>query len=288
MALLGKETTRLRTMFHYTFPLSRPSLQQILMVATKTKDTYIENQEQREIILRERTNLGTYYVKAMPRYAVGTGLLGDNYKLTTFAKVAQKHDPLLEQESTQWLMHYHLSAPKGPGPAFWNYLVVTRFRIGDEFTTEDITIQIADFYKNSEGKDLADKSARSTATIFLGTYTKSDGLSNLNLLADLGDNHFRVNDNYNQPPVWAVAYGLLDFWQKQFPNHATINLNDLYGDKGLTNLFMISRGRLNTILEELQQDGMLELYRTAPPYQIVLLLSEKQRILEKLYGTKPC
>jgi len=287
MTLLARDTPRLKTVFHETFSLSRPSLQQVLFVAAKTKDTYVENQEQRESILRDGTTLGTNYIKAMPRYAVGTGLLGANYRMTSFAKFAQKHDPLLEQVGTQWLMHYHLSAPQGPGPAFWHDLVVTRFRIGDEFTTDDIAIQIAHLYNSIEGKDLADKSARSTATIFLGTYIKSDGLGNLNLLISLGDNRFRVNDNYNSPPVWAVAYGLLDFWQKQFLNQATINLNDLYGEKGLTNLFMISRGRLNTILEELQQEGMLELYRTAPPYQVLLLSGEKQQLLEKLYGTKP-
>jgi hypothetical protein len=238
-------------------------------------------------LIRELTTLGTIYVEAMPRYCFGSGLLNKQYDLTEFGNYVIQHDPMLEQESTQWLMHYHLSAPQGPGPAFWHELVVTRFRIGDEFTTEDIAIQIAHLYNSIEGKDLADKSARSTATVFLGTYIKSDGLGNLNLLASLRNNRFRVNENYNTPPIWAIAYGLLDFWQKQFPGHATINLNDLYGDKGLTNLFMISRGRLNSILEELQQDGILELYRTAPPYQVVLLRSEKQPLLEKLYGTKP-
>ena len=123
----------------------------------------------------------------MPRYAVGTGLLSGNYRLTTFAKFVQKHDVLLEQVGTQWLMHYHLCAPQGPGPAFWHELVTSRFRGGDEFTSSDIAEQISQFFQKTGGESLAERSARSTATIFLGTYTKQDGLANLNLLQELGE-----------------------------------------------------------------------------------------------------
>jgi hypothetical protein len=277
---------RLGLTFHRTFSLIRPALTQVLQLAAGTNraEGEIEGIERR--MLRDLTNLGTIYVEAIPRYCYGSGLLNRQYALTAFGKFAHQHDSLLEQEGTQWLIHYHLSAPQGPGPAFWHELVNTRFRIGDEFTTDDIAAQVSSFFKGNEGEDLADRSARSTATIFLGTYTKSDGLGNLKILEILGENHFRVNDSFSQPPVWAIAYGLLDFWQTQFPNHTTINLNDLYGEEGLTNLFMISRGRLNTVLEEMQQEGILELYRIAPPYQVVLLRRQMQPILEKLYGIK--
>jgi len=79
----------------------------------------------------------------MPRYAIGAGLLDNNYEITLFGKFAHKHDPILEQAGTQWLMHYHLSAPQGPGPAFWHELVMSRFRGGCEFTTDEIATQIA-------------------------------------------------------------------------------------------------------------------------------------------------
>ena len=92
MTLLARDTPRLKTVFHETFSLSRPSLQQVLLVVAKEKDSYSEKQEKLESILRDKTNLGTNYIKAMPRYGVGTGLLGANNRITTFAKFTQKHE----------------------------------------------------------------------------------------------------------------------------------------------------------------------------------------------------
>jgi hypothetical protein len=284
MTLLARDTPRLKTVFHETFSLSRSSLQQVLFVAAKTRDTYMESQEHRENILRDKTNLGTRYVKAMPRYAVGTGLLGANYRLTTFAKFVQKHDSLLDQVGTQWLMHYHLSAPQGPGPAFWHDLVITRFRGGDEFTASEIAEQISQFFQKTEGEPLAERSARSTATIFLGTYTKQDGLSNLNILQGIGEDRYRVNDDLDPPPVWAVAYAILNFWEALLQGRKTINLDELTDENSVANLFMIGAGKIAAILQKMQAEGFVDLFRVSPPYQVVLLRQDTKAILERLYA----
>jgi hypothetical protein len=47
---------------------------------------------------------------------------------------------------------------------------------------------------------------------------------------------------------------------------------------------MISKGQFNTMLEEMQREGLLELFRIAPPYQVVLLSHDELSILERLYG----
>src|SRR5687768_3214211 len=98
---------RLGVSFHETFSLSRPALEQILealsniLVTAKSRDAY----------LRETTTLGTRQVKAYPRYAFGAGLVDARNQLTPFGQQSLKSDPLLEQISTQWLMHYYLGAP---------------------------------------------------------------------------------------------------------------------------------------------------------------------------------
>lgn len=287
ISILNKEKEtyiiqRLGTVFHETIQLKRSSLIQVMNIVSNS-DLVLDATSTR-ILIREGSNLGTNYVKAIPRYGFGFGLLSENYLLSSFGDFALKYDPLLVQECTQWIMHYHMSTHQGPGPAFWHNLVITRFRTGDEFESSEVKSQIAREYEDTEQKPLADRSAQSTATIFLGTYTSvEDGLGNLGILELVGDNRYRVLDPI-PPPKWAVAYALVDLWTSRYENSVTINLRDLYGDDGLTNIFMIGRGRLNQILEELQEEGLLQLHRIAPPYQLVLLYKEKEPILRKLYG----
>ena len=270
---------RLGVTFHRTFSLIRPSVTKIIQLAQEMGDKQPLDRK----TIRQRTDLGTIYVEAMPRYGFGTGLLDRENHLTILGSVVCHYDPLLENVATQWLMHYHLSAPHGPGAAFWNDLVVHRFLIGEEFSHAQIAAQIYDFVASIREKPPREEDAETSATIFLGTYTKADGLSSLGILEEIRTKNFRVLDP-DPPPTWVVAYALLDFWKAQFSNLITINLSDLYGEKGITSLFMISKGRLNAMLEEMQREGMLELYRIAPPYQVVLLRREEQPILEKLYG----
>jgi hypothetical protein len=272
-------TYRLGVTFHRTFSLSRPSIAKIVQLAKVLGDKTPIGRK----TIRQMTNLGSVYVEAMPRYAYGAGLLDRGNHLTKFGSFACDYDPLLENIVTQWLIHYHLSAPDGPGPAYWHDLVIHRFLPGDEFTHEQISAQIQQFVSSVREMPPRDEDADSSATVFVGTYTKSDGLKSIGVLEETKPKTYRVLDP-DPPSTWVVAYALLDFWKARFPNQTTINLSDLYGENGLTSLFMLSKGRLNAMLEEMQREGMLELYRIAPPYQVVLLTTDEVPILEKLYG----
>lgn len=271
---------RLGVTFHRTFSLVRSGILQVLDLAANSS-TGKQRCLDRETI-RQLSNLGTIYVEAMPRFSFGTGLLDNRNCITDFGIYAQMHDRLLEQPSTQWLMHYFLSAPHGPGPAFWHELVVTRFRTGDEFTTDEIAAQIGEFVAITEGTQLAERSARSTATVFLGTYTKEEGLGRLGILQSIGAKRYRVQEP-DSPPTWAFAYALLDYWQAQFGDQLTVNLDSLYSERGITSLFLCGVGRLNMILRTMQSEGYVDIYRVAPPYQVVLLRQDREQALQKLY-----
>jgi len=267
---------RIGTMFHESFSLSRPAIGAVMSV--------IETEELSgglHATLRQQTHLGKNYVKAMPQYARGCGLLTLDNQPTAFGTRALNSDPLLETQTTQWLMHYFLSTPHGPGPAFWHEFVKTRFRFGDELTKSSLAEQLVDFVNSSESKKLKLNSATSTANIFVGTYTKDDGLGRLGLMEEVGDS-YRILES-DPPPVWAFAVALLDFWQFQFPNRVTINLDELYADGGLTNIFMIGEGRINRYLRTLQQEGIVDVFRVAPPYQVVLLKPDPTLALDRLY-----
>ena len=154
---------RLVTMFHETFSLSRPSIIQVLRALEESSsDICLHSKEARYAYFRENTHLGASYIKSMPEYCKGSGLLNDDFTFTPFGRMALACDPLLEHPATQWLMHYHLSAPHGPGPMFWYELVTARFRSGDIFTRAEIIEQIAASYAQAKGKPLSPRSAVST------------------------------------------------------------------------------------------------------------------------------
>lgn len=276
---------RLGVTFHRTFSLIRPAITQVLSLSiSMSKEGSDDGLESK--VIRGLTNLGKIYVQAMPRYCFGAGLLESDYSPTLFGKYAYKHDVVLGNLSTQWLMHYHFSAPRGSNPLFWHELVSTNFLGGNEFEKDDIERQIKEFYLRTEGKVLADESASRTATIFLGTYTKSDGLGELNLLQQVEGNRYRVNDDLDSPPTWAVAYAILDFWKANFPERTTINLDELTEGNGVANIFMIGAGKVANVLQKMQAEGFIDLYRVAPPYQVVLLRSDMDAVLEKIYANE--
>ena len=277
-------TDRIPTVFHESFALSRPSIAQILSSLNEPPQSIdFRSKEKRENYFRNHTQLGTNYVKSMPEYAKGAGLVTFAYILYPFGTMVRKKDPNCEQLGTQWLMHYHLSAPHGPGPTFWHEVVLSHFRSGEEFTQEEIAQAIAEIYAREKHKPLSPGSATSTANAFLETYVKSDGLGKLGLLKEVDKNCYRVAD-VDIPPTWAIAAALLDYWQVHFPTQVTVNLSSLTTDSSLASLFMISRSRLEMILGEMREAGIVELFRVSAPYQVALLDNDPQPIFQRMYS----
>jgi hypothetical protein len=284
-----KETTsgehRLGATFHRSFSMSRPAIGQVLQITHKIKGASDKRQCLDRETIRELTHLGTIYVEAMPRYGYGTGLLDNGNCLTRLGNAVLQYDRLLEKPDTLWLMHYFLSSPQGPGPINWHELVITRFRTGDEFSSDDIAVQISKSFERTEGKQLADRSARSTATVFLGTYTKDDALGSLGLLEAIPvTNRYRVLDP-EPPSAWAFGYALLHYWRSQFGDLVTINLDSLYSDNGIGSIFLCGSGRVNRMLTALQAEGFIDVYRVAPPFQVVLLRPDPEALLRKIYAS---
>jgi hypothetical protein len=87
------------------------------------------------------------------------------------------------------------------------------------------------------------------------------------------------------PSAWAFGYALLHYWRSQFGDQLTINLDELYKEDGLGAIFLCGAGRVNRLLTILQAEGFLDLFRVAPPYQVVLLRSDPQDLLHKMYST---
>lgn len=275
---------RLGATFHRSFSLVRSAVAQVLQIAQSPSESDDDEDCLTRSKVRALTHLGTIYVEAMPRYGFGTGLLDDHYCLTPLGTTVLEHDRLLEKLDTLWLMHYFLSAPDGPGPMNWYELVANWFRTANEFSSKDISADICDSFERTEGKPLAVNSADRTATAFLGTYTKDEALGRVAILEFVpATKRYRVLAP-EPPSPWAFGYALLHYWHTQFRDQVTINLDELYREGGLGSIFLCGAGRVNRLLAELQAEGIVDVYRVAPPYQVVLLQSDPQVLLQKMYA----
>lgn len=279
------DTNRLPLAFHETFSLRRGAISQVANVlAAETDAKVLGSKTKREHLIRENTHLGNNYVKSMPLYARGTGLLDSSYRLTLFGRSALNHDPSLSQPATLWLMHYHLSAPKGPGPAFWHHLVVECFRSGNQLYKSEIPGAIEAFFEGTEHRDLSEKSAKSTANIFTSSYTSTDGFASLGIL-QTDTTKLRVGYP-GAPPPWAFAYALISYWDDVYGDRLSINLDELTRLDGLASLFLMDDSSLDNTLNELQRAGIVDVFRADKPHQLLLLSHDREMVLRKLYGVQ--
>lgn len=271
---------RLGLTFSRTFSLVRPALSLVLQNAKRVREDGGKRLTNSD--LKKNTNLGSIYIESMPRYGYGVGLLDHNHLPTLFGDYALIYDSWLEQVGTQWIMHYHLGAPHGPGPSFWNMLIINRFYRSSFFTREDIFEQIGEFVWKNTNSIPAKRSIDNPTTAFLGTYTKIDGLSKLRLLEITSSGRFHVQEPI-PAPIWAVGYALLDYWQAQYPERISISLDTLH-DSEFMKLFMLGKADLEAVLLALQEAKYIEFHRSVQPYQIVLLHQDSEPLLKRLYG----
>lgn len=278
-----KSTERLGTTFHRTFSFIRPAIAQILNLAFNVSNPSGESMPLSMETIRQKTQLGTIYVEAMPRYARGAGLLDKKNRLTEFGRYITLFDRNLNKIDTLWLIHYYLSSPHGYGPAFWNDIFTSVFLTRNEFSRDDLIDIISSTHLRVAGKPLRADYTRSTAAVFLGTYLKDEGLAKLRILASAGPDRYRVLAP-EPPSPWAFGYALLDYWHAQFGERLTVNVDALSGKGRLADLFLIGASRLDAILRVLQSEGYVDVYRYAPPYQVVLLRQDPEPLLEKIYA----
>ncbi len=274
-------SNKLGTTFHRSFALNRPAINQILRLSADADPSSEKCLSQKDI--REDTTLGTQYVSSMPRYAQGAGLLTSGNCLTKLGGYVFRYDPYMDRLETQWLMHYHLSVLHGYGPLYWYEIVRSLFRAGNRLIRDDIDYAIQ---KTGEKLDvsISPRSAKQTGTAFVGTYTKSDGFEKLGIFESIeGSNAFQVYSS-SLLSYWVFAYALMDYWAVNYEGRLSVNLDELTVETGLASLFLLDNARLNQILNELQQAGIVDIYRSAQPYQLLLLNHDQNIPLEKIYG----
>jgi len=280
-ASLGDLGSRLKVAFHETFSLVGPAIAQLVKVSAEHEELGGSTRLSRDEIAR-KTSLGPNYVRAVPRWAYGTGLLDLNYHLTQFGRSVWMKDPSLANVATLWSMHYHMAAPQGPGPSFWNHLVSNKLRPGDTLETSQIALAIGNRIEEHGSQKIAQKTLTTTASVFLGTYSRSDGLGPLGLLEQVEAGKYLVKEP-EPPSLWVFAYVLADYWRANWGEVPGVNLAQVTEPGGPGALLLMGSGTVNRYLGEIQSAGLAVVQRRSPPFQLNRNWSSPSQFLERLY-----
>lgn len=272
-------STRIGLSFHETFPLNRSAMLQLIEVAGQN-DGRISRSS-----LRKHTSLGTNYIKAMPRYGVGCGIFSGS-ELTPFGQVLLQHDPTLASDTTQWLMHYHMSAPHGPGPCYWHHLVTHFLRAGNRLSSTDVASEIIRTIRNDTGSEPNPRTVGAAATVFLRSYAKPEGFCQLRLIQEVERGLYLVTDP-SPVPVWVFGFALVDYWEHRWGDRITVDLAALFEPGGLSSIFFLGSEAVDELLGTLQREKLIDVYRVAPPYQVVRQWGQdaRQMCLDRAYAS---
>ncbi len=289
----------LGTAFHQTFKLERPRLIEVLRYVQSTpnpSDTSSGFVEE----LGKHTSLGSNMCKSFPQYGIGSGLLerdtiaGRQWSsLTPFGEAAMTHDPAFQAVPTQWLMHHHLSGENGPGPLFWHIFFSGHFKPSIRFSKDFAEDAVKEAGAREGKSEISSKTIGSTVTAFLGSYLPGGGLDRLGLIHRVVDDEKRFEGAFFPEPLPCAAFGyvLVDHWSRVWGDKVTVNLDALLVPQGLATILMLTHQTVETYLTQLRRDGLIDLFRVAPPYQVVRAWSDpieaKTRLLARMYGVEP-
>jgi hypothetical protein len=217
-------------------------------------------------------------VPAALGYSKAVGFVDANGKLTSLAKTVLAADPLLANRKTLWLMHAGLCGISQLAPAFWAELW-KMVGIGSRIARSSIEECVITSYRTGL---INPDSAKVSTTAFLSTYFNVDSLADLGLiLKESGE----VSGSMPASPVdiTVFAYAVAARWQALHPDQLTAGLDRFLEDSHLLDIFRLSRDGAVNLLEAAANRGDLELYRHAPPYQIVRRWTDLDDLARRIY-----
>ncbi len=236
------DTRKLGFTFHRSFKLQRAPISIIIKLLED------KNKPLSKKYLVEEYNLGTIYAEAYPRYAIATGLIHPIYKkLSLFGTFTVKNDPLLNNQVTQWLMHYHISNSKGSGPLFWGYLVRELFIPKMVFSTNLLKKHLLNLNLTLTNKNINERVINTTGSVFVNSYISNEGLGSLGILSKINDEI--IVNNVSLQSELVFGYAICDYF---FNNSifSTINFETIANSE-LKKIFLLSDNSINKLLENL-------------------------------------
>ena len=272
--------------FHGTFALKKEDILRMIKVAEEEKGADDNKQN-----LMSRTGLGNEKVLRIKAWSIRSGLVDrETGKLTPQGAIARKHDPYLQSPITDWLMHFHLSfSDKGletppPDPADWGgwtWFVYSFLPQRKNFTRSTLDNAANQIYETDKKKA---KSISDDLLKILKAYTdKNDALAQINFLKSSAKDQY-IAGEVTLPPDELIAYFLAMICERDFKDLSQINSDRiLHHPYGLSPILGISSDQVQDILDRLSGKGIIEQYKTVPPFQTIPRWNAPLDLLEKAY-----
>lgn len=274
-----REIRRIGLAFHEGFPFVRSAVAEVLsLAARKAADAKLNFD-----LLRNETSLGRNYAKAMPRYCQGAGLLDHRNEFTPFGLRVFERDCYLERTETMWLCHYHLAASDGPGPEFWQLLVSDYLITGSELKTTELG-EILKSVSEDNGNPIAERTAQTSASVFLGTYSREDCFGRLGILGARETGSYLVKE-FEPPAPLVFAFAVGDYWGRHVPDQTSVWIDEFNKTGGPAQTLLMGQGQINRAMRELSRMGIASVQITQPPYQFSPLWRNQDDLLDRIYGT---
>src|SRR5665213_2902041 len=270
---------RIGLAFHEGFSFVRSAVAEVLSVAGRKASDCKLNFD----LLRQETSLGRNYAKAIPRYCQGAGLLDHKNELTKLGRRVYHSDPHLERSETLWLCHYNLAASEGPGPEFWQLLVGKQLIVGDELKKTTLGELLRKFSEDG-GNPIAERTASTAASVFLGTYSRAECLGKLGILESQDAGTYLVKEGEPPPPL-VFAFAVDDYWRRNFPNQTSVWIDEFNKVGGPAQVLLMGGGAVNHAMRDLSQMRIATAQLTQPPYQFSPLWKNQDELLDRIYGT---
>ena len=148
-------------------------------------------------------------------------------------------DPFLEDDTSLWLLHWHLATNKGRATTW--YWVFNH--LGEpEFTRDGLLHGLTRLAENNQWNRVSQSSLKSDVSCFLRTYVPSrrgpnttaeetldSPFTTLGLIREAGEeHHYRFQNGAKQGLSDAVfLYALLNFWEAQHAEQSTLSLREI-------------------------------------------------------------
>lgn len=194
--------------------------------------------------------------------------------LTPLGEVIYYEDRFLHENLTRWLCHYAISRKQAGAPQ-WTYIVRDGHSgfLSENSTEHHINKANALFGTNVSAEELFGVVKRSYQEGFF---------SELNYLK--WDDYVRYIEHNESPELlYVYAYALLDSWSQLLPNKQEITTIELFHSLQIGEVFNLSEESIDSILNDLEYDGILKTNRQLYPSTIIRFVSE-QELLSKLYS----